>query len=129
MTNAGRRPDLMQKDQARVKLSATYQDTKGSPPIIPLSEAARRPAWARMRSCTKASLAIAGGLSTNGYRSCSPMLRLIELTAKVSGSHASIRRFKSPSCGSKSSLATMPRDGFGLTTRPKAFAVSNVSTM
>ena len=43
------------------------------------------------------NLAIEGGLSRNGYRSCSPMLRLIELTAKVSGSHASIRRFKSPS--------------------------------
>jgi hypothetical protein len=26
-------------------------------------------------------------------------------------------------------LAMMPRDGFGLTIRPKAFAVSSVSTM
>ena len=59
------------------------------------------------------------------------MLRLMELTAKVSGSQDSMMRSMVLLCGSKSIVVarSAPLDTLGFTLSPKARAVSSVSTM
>ena len=60
-----------------------------------------------------------------------PMLRLMELTAKVSGSQESTMRSRLAPCGSKSIAVerSAPLVTRGRTRIPNAEAVSSVSTM